>query len=94
MRAEDGCPTDVPSAARDLPFFFGVIEKGELAGKEIARRYDGLKVDTLGRYVKTALTESEKLLKAKPEDLDPGLAQILEEALDNFRPGWRQSGKK
>jgi hypothetical protein len=43
--------------------------------------------------VNEALNEGAKHLRSAPKELDPELAEIAEEALDNFRPNWRQVGK-
>jgi hypothetical protein len=94
MRIEDGYPSDVTEAALDLPALFKVLQKNGGIGEEIAQRYQKTKVETLKRYVHTALTEGADLLQTAPQDLDPTLAEILKEALDNFRPGWRQNGKR
>jgi hypothetical protein len=93
MRIEDGYPSGVAEAILDLPTFFKVLAEDPNT-EELAERYHKTKMASLKRYVHEALTEGAELLQSPPKDLNPTLAEIVERALDNFRPGWRQTRKQ
>ncbi|MCC8978655.1 hypothetical protein [Bradyrhizobium acaciae] len=92
MRIEEGWPSDVGYCLADLPAMLQVLEENSET-RELAKHYLNKKVTTLKTYVHTALTESAAHLLNPRKEIDRALAEIAEEALNNFRPDWRQGGK-
>jgi hypothetical protein len=93
LREEDGYPLGFDEAIADLPAVLKVLEASEDVSVEIAQRYTKTDQKTRKRYVHSALTQGAKMLQTNPKAVDPALKDILVEALDNFRPDWRQASK-
>jgi len=89
IRLEDGYPSGVAEAILDLPAFFKMLAANPDTEK-FSQRYQTTQTSSLKDYAHNALTEGTKLLQSQPDALSPKMTKIVEEALDNFRPGWRR----
>lgn len=88
---EGGDTSGIAAAVAELQPFLEFHDLGPGPSAHV-ERYRGMPAKTLRDYAHHALTEGAELLQSRPKNIPPALAEIVEVALDNFRPGWRHDG--